>query len=82
MKHHTHHIRILGAAVAGLIVLGLGNAGAAFGQAAESLAASERCQWTVEELPRTPDAIEGWYRGCPASTTLPQTPAGVEGWTG
>ncbi len=80
MKKHAHRTRILAAAFAGLILVGLGNAGMA--SAAEALAASERCQWTVEELPRTPDAVEGWYRGCPPSTTLPQTPTGVEGWTG
>ncbi len=22
------------------------------------------CAWTAEELPRTPDAVEAWYRGC------------------
>jgi hypothetical protein len=22
------------------------------------------CSWTVDQLPRTPDAVEGWYEGC------------------
>ncbi len=22
------------------------------------------CSWTVDQLPRTPDAVEGWYARC------------------
>jgi hypothetical protein len=22
------------------------------------------CHWTVDQLPRTPDAVEGWYKDC------------------
>ena len=27
-------------------------------------AASCGCSWTVDQLPRSPDAVEGWYAGC------------------
>lgn len=36
------------------------------------------CDWEVAQLPRTPDAVEGWYRGCP--TVRLGTPDAVEGW--
>ncbi len=25
---------------------------------------SSACNWTIEQLPRTPDAVEGWYHAC------------------
>ncbi len=79
MNKRIHGTRSLAIAFAGLLLLGLGNAGIASAQQTEQGAAPVRCEWTVEELPRTPDAVEGWYRGC-ASPTLPHSPTGVEGW--
>jgi len=39
-----------------------------------------RCAWTADQLPRTPDAVEAWYRGC-ERPTLARTPDVVEAWT-
>ena len=36
------------------------------------------CAWTVDQLPRTPDAVEGWYRGCGVQRL--GTPDAMEGW--
>ena len=39
---------------------------------------STRCHWSVEELPRTPDAVEGWYASCDVKRLA--TPDATEGW--
>ncbi len=56
---------------------------AAQSPAAQSPAApvpKTRCAWTADQLPRTPDAVEAWYRGC-ERPTLARTPDVVEAWT-
>jgi hypothetical protein len=39
---------------------------------------SSTCQWTVDQLPRTPDAVEGWYRPCQVQRL--GTADATEGW--
>jgi hypothetical protein len=39
---------------------------------------SSTCQWTVDQLPRTPDAVEGWYGSCQVLRL--GTPDATEGW--
>ncbi|MBJ7356482.1 hypothetical protein [Nocardioides sp.] len=55
-------------------------AGAAPDRAPVDPASAAQCSWTVDQLPRTPDAVEGWYRSC-EDRTLPATPDAVEAWT-
>lgn len=38
------------------------------------------CSWSEWQLPRTPDAIEGWYRSCERQPS-PGSPDGVEART-
>jgi hypothetical protein len=74
-------IRTRSLAIVAIAVVGLGAAtsAAALAPQAQSDDTPDRCHWAESQLPRTPDAIEGWYRGCPASG-LPHSPTGVEGW--
>ncbi len=37
------------------------------------------CSWTVDQLPYTPDAVEGWYGACQAPRHL-GTPDATEAW--
>ena len=77
---NTHRSRTIATAVAVLLLLGFSDASVASAHETSSGPAPVRCQWTVTELPHSPDAVEGWYRGCPPSA-LPHSPTGVEGWT-
>jgi hypothetical protein len=77
---NTHRCRTITLLLATLLTIGLGGTGTAAAQPPGTLPATTRCQWTVAELPRSPDAVEGWYHGCPPST-LPHSPTGVDGWT-
>jgi hypothetical protein len=45
---------------------------------ADVTSSSSTCQWTVDQLPHTPDAVEGWYRGCHSQRL--GTPDATEGW--
>ncbi len=77
---YTNRSHTIAAACVVLVALGVNDASVASAQQSGSVSAPVRCQWTVAELPRTPDAVEGWYRGCPRSDVL-RSPTGVEGWT-
>lgn len=80
----THRSRTMAASfttvLTVLAALGFSDAGVALGQHPRTGPASVRCQWTTAELPHSPDAVEGWYRGCPPLDG-PLSPTGVEGWT-
>jgi hypothetical protein len=44
---------------------------------------SGECSWAADQLPRTPDAIEGWYADCRSRSTSSLrlgTPDAMEGW--
>jgi hypothetical protein len=66
-----------------LVVLAVAPAGQVSASAATSSGTptqATRCAWNVDQLPRTPDAIEGWYHACDRPA-VPGTPDAVEAWT-
>lgn len=78
MNATLHRTRTLTATATAVALLALAVPGVAAGD--DTGNGSVRCHWSVSQLPRTPDAAEGWYRGCPAPG-VPHSPAGVDGWT-
>ncbi len=94
MKQTRHPRLNLAGLISGLAALAVvtsaqfASASAAQSPAAQSPAAQSpaapvpktRCAWTADQLPRTPDAVEAWYRGC-ERPTLARTPDVVEAWT-
>jgi hypothetical protein len=80
-KSRTSHritASFLAAAVAG------GIAAATPAAATNYRANDSTCSFDPASLPRTPDAVEGWYDQCRAqhdvATGLPKTADAVEGW--
>lgn len=80
-RNHRLHLVASFAAVTALAVVTTAQLGPAVAdQAPAAPAQTTRCEWTTDQLPRTPDAVEGWYRGCRTSA-LPSTPDAIEAWT-
>ena len=77
IRHHRLH---LAAAIAVAALTSLAPSGQAAPAPADDRSIPTRCNWTTDELPRSADAVEGWYRGC-GRAGLPRSADAVEAWT-
>ncbi len=75
-RHHRLHLGVV--AVAALMTLA--TSGQASSAPVDDRPVPTRCNWTTDQLPRSADGVEGWYRGC-SRAGLPRSADAVEAWT-
>jgi hypothetical protein len=79
-RHHRLHLGTGVGVVVAIAALSLAPSSQAAPAPVDDRPVPTRCNWTTDELPRSADAVEGWYRGC-GRVGLPRSADGVEGWT-